>query len=247
MATTKQQRRFNGMKSVIAAQKRNNAKTPSPAAPAAEQQEAVVLKLEAAPVNAPATAPAAPQAPTAPEVPVVPEDPKATAEAPEVPEQKEPAAPEVPETPAAPTDFTVEQELSFIATGLKTLLGVEGDMPLTPEALMSVGLRTVRQTLMAILANDEAVEAIRGKKQELISKAKALIPPPSTTAPAAPAPAAEAVHQPLGWYWGNKRYNGVCCFTVLPDEKVDPETIIEEDGCGRFIRLPNGSVGYQVL
>jgi hypothetical protein len=195
MATTKQQRRFNGAKNVVAAHRRNSKTTTAtaPAAPVApvvpaatEQAEAIVVNLDASPVNAPA-APAEPAA--APEVPVVPEDPKATAEAPEVPEQKEPATPAAPAEPAAPAGFTVEQELSFIGMGLKTLLGVEQDIPTTPEDLLLLGLRTARQTLMGLLANEEVVAGIQAKKVELLNKAKALVP----TAPAAaaePAPAA---------------------------------------------------------
>lgn len=191
MATTKQQRRFNGLQNAVAAHRRNSSKTTAaPAAPAAaatEQAEVLTVKLDASPVNSAPAAPAEPAA--APEVPVVPEDSKAAAEAPEVPEQKEPATPAAPAEPAAPAGFTVEQELSFIGMGLKTLLGVEQDIPTTPEDLLLLGLRTARQTLMGLLANEEVVAGIQAKKVELLNKAKALVP----TAPAAaaePAPAA---------------------------------------------------------
>ena len=80
----------------------------------------------------------------------------------------------------------------MIVMGLQNLLGIKGPINLTPEGLMTVGLRTVRQTIMAILANDEAVEAIRDKKQELLDKAANLgKKAPAATAPAE-APAAPA-------------------------------------------------------
>ena len=187
MATTKQQRRFSGMQNVAAAHRRNSKTTTAAPAPAAEQTDVLTVKLEVSPVNSVPAAPAEPAA--APEVPVVPEDPKAAAEAPEVPEQKEPAT---PAAPAAPSAFSVEQELQFIAMGLKTLLGVKGDLPLTRDGLLLVGLRTVRQTLMGVLANEEAMAGIKEKREELISKAKALVPQTSpaeaagATAEAAP-------------------------------------------------------------
>lgn len=173
MTTTKQQRRFNGLQNAVAAHRRNSNKaTTASTAPAAEsqQQETLTVKLEVSPVNAPAE----------PSVPVT------------------PAAPETPTALAAPESFTAEQEMAMIATGLKTLLGLEGDINLTPEGLMKIGLRTVRQTLVAILANEETVRFIRAKKEGVIEMGMAWIA--EATAPAAPAepeaPAAPAEPAP---------------------------------------------------
>lgn len=232
MATTKQQRRFNGAKNVVAAHRRNSktATTTAPAATEQEQQE-VLVNLDASPVNGASAEPAAPQAP---------------AEAPEVAE-----APE----PAAVAGLTTQQELELIAQGIKTLLQIDGDIDLTPEGLMAVGLRTIRQTLVAILANEGAVEAIRAKKEELVSKAKALIAEATETAPVAaePAPAAEpaaapvdkAVHKLASWSTVKHAYKGVFCFTVPTTDVVSPEAIIEETGEANYVRLENGAIGYQ--
>lgn len=164
MATTKRNRRFSGMSNVVAAHRRNS-KPAAPAAPAAtEQSEILTVDLDASPVNGKPAAPAAPAA--APEVPSA---------APEVPEQKEPAE-SVDVPPAAPAGFTAEQEIALIAMGLKTLLGIEGDVPLTPEGLLNIGLRTARQALTGILADEAMVAGIKAKREELMGKAKALIP-----------------------------------------------------------------------
>ena len=170
--TTKNQRRNNGVQNVVAAQKRSNAKTP--AAPVAP--ETMVVGLDASPVNSPAApaTPAEPAASTEPEVPAAPAKPDAE--------------------PAAVAGLTTQQEMELIAQGIKTLLQIDSDIDLTPEGLMAVGLRTIRQTLVAILANEDAVEAIRAKKEELVSKAKAWIAEATATEPEAPAaePAAPA-------------------------------------------------------
>lgn len=186
MTTKKENRRNNGMANVIAAQKRSNNKaatTAAPVVPAAAvsaEPTTTVVELDASPVNSAPAAPAAPEAPAEPAAPaatetpeVVPEDTKAATESHEVAET--PEVPETPETPAVP-EFTIEQELAFIATGLKTLLGVKGDVPLTPEGLATLGLRTARQALMALLADEEVVAGIRAKKDEVLNKAKALVP-----------------------------------------------------------------------
>lgn len=195
--TTKQQRRNNGVQNVVAAQKRSNSKPAMPTAPvvpATEQSEAVVVNLDASPVNAPA-APAEPAVPAeAEQTPAV--EPVAAAE-----QEATPVSDTEPVTEPTPATYTNRQEVEMIIMGLQNLLGIKGDFDLTPEGLMTVGLRTVRQTLMAILADGEAVEAIRAKKEELVSKAKVLIAEATETAAApaaepAPPPAAEVRQEP---------------------------------------------------
>lgn len=189
MATTKRQRRFNGMANVVAAHRRNN-KPAAPAAPAApvapvvpEQPEVITVDLDASPVNGASAEPAAP------------------AEAPEVPAA--PAAPAKPDAepaePAAPTGFTIEQEVALIAAGLKTLLGVEQGIPTTPEDLLLLGLRTARQTVMAVIADEESLKAIHAKRDELMNKVKALVPPAPGKKERQQEPEAEPVEVAQSW------------------------------------------------
>ena len=188
--TTKQQRRNNGVQNVVAAQKRSNAKTPAtpvvPVVPAAtEQEQPLVVQLDVSPVNA---TPAEPAVPAEPEQTPAAEPEQPAAAAPAEAEQTPAAEPEQPAA-AAPAGFTNQQEMEFILQGIKTLLGIKEDVPLTTDGLMALGLRTVRQTLMGVLANEEAMAGIKEKREELISKAKALVPQTSPAAAAEPAQA----------------------------------------------------------
>lgn len=162
--TTKQQRRNNGVQNVVAAQKRSNNKTVTTAAPAApaaaatEQAEVLTVKLDASPVNSVPAAPAEPAA--APEVPVVPEDPKAAAE------------------PAAPAAPVVQGKVDLIATGLKTLLELEAEIPFTLDGLKEVALDTAIATLAAVLADEKKTQQIREAKASLIGKANKIFSSP---------------------------------------------------------------------
>ena len=187
--TTKQQRRNNGVQNVVAAQKRSNNKTVTTAAPAApaaaatEQAEVLTVKLDASPVNGTPEAPAAPEA-AAPAVAEPEQAPVADTATP-VPDTEQPT-------------YTNRQELEMILMGLQSLLGISTTIPMSPEGLLNLGLRTIRLTISNILRDEETVRFIRDKKEEVIEMGMAWIA--EATAPAAPAepeaPAAEPAPPP---------------------------------------------------
>lgn len=264
MATTKRQRRFNGMANVVAAQRRNS-KTTATVPAATEQAEAIVVNLDASPVNA--------EAPTAPE---------AAAPAVAEPEQAPVADTATPVPDTEQPTYTNRQELEMILMGLQSLLGISTTIPMSPEGLLNLGLRTIRLTISNILRDEETVRFIRDKKEEVIEMgmawiAEATAPAPATApaepevaepeapaeaaAPAAPAaePAAEpeapaapasepeevVVHKLKEWCTVKHAYKGEFCFTVPTTDVVPPEAVIEETGEAKYIRLENGAIGFQ--
>lgn len=174
MANQKENRRNNGMANVVAAQKRSNNKAAAAPAVPATEQEVMTVKLDASPVNA--EAPAVPEA----AAPVVAE-----------PEQAPVADTATPVPDTEQPTYTNRQELEMILMGLQSLLGISTTIPMSPEGLLNLGLRTIRLTISNILRDEETVRFIRDKKEEAIEVAKAWIAEAAETATAPAEPAAE--------------------------------------------------------